>query len=172
MRVGTARRSWLALDDRSAAANPTLVVRAKTEGVAGDQITVEVQDASIASTAATRAATVLATASTANADSVDVTAADAANFRVGDVVEIDDGANKDRATIGAISGATFTFDAPLPDGFAAGTPLRIADLEPGQATLRVDDTTGIEPGSNLAISQGGPPESALVQSVDGRSEHR
>ena len=170
VRVGTARRSWLALADRSAAGNPTLVVRAKTEGVAGDQITVEVQDASIASTAATRVATVLSAASTANADSVGVTAADAANFRVGDVVEIDDGTHKDRATIGAISGATFTFDAPLPDGFAAGTPLRIADLEPGQTTLRVDDTTGIEPGSNIAISQGGAPESALVQSVDGAAK--
>jgi phage tail sheath protein FI len=169
VRVGTARQSWVALADRSGAGTPTLVVRALTEGTAGDLITVEVQDASIAATAATRQATTLASPSSANADSVSVQAADAASFRVGDVVEIEDAANKDRATIGSISGATLVFDDPVPHAFAGGTALRIADLAPGQTTLRVDATTGLEPGSNITIEQGANSETALVQSVDGKA---
>src|SRR3954471_19072970 len=109
VRVGTAERAALTLDDRSAASNPTLMVKASTEGVQGNTIQVSVQSASIASTAATRFATQLAAASTANVNHVDVPPADAANLRVGDWVVVSDAANSDRARITAITGGTLTF---------------------------------------------------------------
>src|SRR5215213_9372310 len=83
VRIGTARRASLALVDRSAAQNPTLEVEAKSEGVAGNNIAVAVQAASIANTQATALATTLSNAVAANVNQADVPAADAANLRVG-----------------------------------------------------------------------------------------
>src|SRR5947208_5461088 len=57
VRVATAARASLTLNDRDAAPKPVLVVKAKTDGVTGNAITVAVQDAHIvAAVAATRAA--------------------------------------------------------------------------------------------------------------------
>jgi uncharacterized protein len=172
VRIGTARRASLLLNDRSAAANGTLIVEAKTEGVAGNQITVVVQEVSIATTSATREETTLAAASTAGTNQVDVPAeADAQRFRVGDWVFIDDGTNDDRARITAIVGTTLSFAEPLGDAYAAGTPLRIADLDVGQRSIRVDDVTGFEPGTAITLTQDATTEGNVVLSVDAAGEH-
>lgn len=172
VRVGTARRSSLTLTDRSAAANDTLVVESKAEGVAGDQITVSVQAASIASTDATREETTLAAATVAQTNQVQVpAAADAERFHVDDWIVIDDATNSDRARITAINGTTLTFATPLANAFAAATPLRIADLDVGQRSIRVDDVTGIEPGSGIELTQGATTETNVVSAVDAAGEH-
>jgi Bacteriophage tail sheath protein len=171
VRVGTARRSSLTLVDRSAAHNPTLVVEARTEGVAGDAITVAVQGVSIVTTQATRLATTLSNAVAANMNRVDVPAADAANLRVGDWVVVDDGTNTDRARITAITGGTLEFAAALTHAYAAGDDLRIADLDVGQRSIRVDSVTGFQPGSGITLTQGATTEGNVVASVDPAGGH-
>jgi phage tail sheath protein FI len=164
VRVGTAVRANRALNDRGATPSPTLVVTAKQEGVAGNAITVEVQDASIvASVAAVRALATLSAASNAQAT---VTAAnDAANFRPGDVVFLQQGGTSERATISSISGTTITFQVNLTNTYTGGT-IRVADLAPAQRTIRVASTTGLEPGSYVSISQGATNEAGVVQAVE------
>jgi phage tail sheath protein FI len=172
VRVGSAQRSSLTLTDRSPAGNATLVVEAKTEGVAGDAITVSVQAASIDSTVATREETTLGAASVAMTNQVQVPAeADAKRFRVDDRVVIDDGTNSDRARVTAITGTALAFAAPLGNAYAAGTSLRIADLDVGQRSIRVDDVSGFEPGSGVALTQDGTTETNVVSGVDDAGEH-
>jgi uncharacterized protein len=165
VRIGTAAPASLTLNDRATpTARPTLVVAAKQEGVSGNAITVEVQDANIvASVNAVRAA---ATLSAASNDQATVTAAaDAANFRPGDVVSLTQGTNSERATIASISGTTIRFRANLTNTYTGGD-IRIANLEPGQTVIRIASTTGIEPGSYVRITQGPTNEARVVQSVE------
>jgi hypothetical protein len=94
-------------------------------------------------------------------------AADAANFRPSDIVVLQKGETRTRATIASIDDVTMTLQRPLvnPDDYTGGT-MRIADLIPGQRTMRVDSTTGIEPGLDISITQAPTTESRTVQSVD------
>jgi phage tail sheath protein FI len=170
VRVGTAARASLTLADRSAAANATLVVEAKTEGVAGNAIQVSVAAASTASTNGTRLETTLANPSAANVNQVDVPAADAANLRVDDWVIVDDGANSERARITGITGPTITFATALTNAYAAGTALRL-DLDVGQRSIRVDSVTGFGPGSGITLTQDGTTEGNVVASVDAAGSH-
>lgn len=165
VRVGTAAPASLTLDDRATpTANPTLVVTAGEEGVTGNAITVEVQDASIVSVvAAVRAEATLSAAS--NGEATVTAAADAANFRPGDTVFLDDGTNSERATIAGISGVTITFAVNLTNTYTSGT-IRVADLVPGQTMVRIVDTAGIEPGTYISVSQGATSESGVVQAVE------
>ena len=76
VRVGTAVSASLVLMDRNTTTpQGTLIVEAKTEGVAGNNITVAVHAVSIASTSATRAETTLANAGQPNVNQVDVASA-------------------------------------------------------------------------------------------------
>lgn len=162
VRVGTAARASLSLDDRDG--RPALTVTAKQEGVAGMGITAEVLDSSIAATTAVKAEGTLNGASTA--DSVDVTLT-TGDLRPGDIVLLDEGGNNELATVDRVVGATVTFRSNLLNAYAGGEAIRIADLSPGQRTFRVADSTGIEPGSYInATPQGGATQSAVVQSVD------
>jgi Bacteriophage tail sheath protein len=165
VRVATAVRASLALNDRATpTARPVLTVRAKDEGVDGNAITVEVQDAGLVSAvAATRAAGGLTAAS--NRQATLAAAADAARFRPGDVVLLEEGANSERATVASVSGATLAFQANLANAYTGGT-VRIADLAPGQKTIRLDATAGIEPGTSLRLTQGSTNETGVVQSVE------
>lgn len=172
VRVGSARRASLTLLDRSAASNPTLVVESKAEGLAGNSTTVAVQDATRAATAATREATTLAAASVAGTNQVQVPAqADADRFRVEDWIVVEDGANSDRAQISAIAGTTLTFAGPLANAHGAATPLRIADLEIGQLSIRVDSVANLEAGSGIELTQGGTTELNVVSAVDQTGRH-
>ena len=163
VRIGTAKRSELVLTDRSPGANDTLVVRAKTEGQDGDQITVQVKDASLAATTAQRA-----NAAIASADNSAITlahAADGANFLPDDVVLVADAANSENGVVESVVGVDVSLKAPLQQVYGNGT-VRLADLDVGTTSFRVASTAHIEPGTNLSISQGGAPESVVVQSVD------
>jgi phage tail sheath protein FI len=169
LRVGTAARASLPLADL--AGNPTLDVEATTEGVGGNTITVAVQPASMAQTVATRLETTLANPSLANVNQADVPAADAVKFRVGDWIVVEDGANSDRAQITAITDGTLAFDTALAHAHAAGTTLRIADLEPGQRSIRVDSVANLEPGSYITLTQGATTEGNVVTSADPAGLH-
>jgi phage tail sheath protein FI len=164
VRVGTGKQSTLTLKDRSAAGGrDTIVVKATQDGQQGDQITVEVQNASITATTTARAAATIA--STAGAVVTVTQAADAAGFRPEDIVFIDDGANSEWATVASVSGANITLKAAVTNAHTAGA-LR-TDLAAQQKRIRVADVTGLEPGSYVAISQsGGSPERHVVQAVE------
>lgn len=173
VRVGTAARASLPLNDRATAPatpRPTLVVTAKQEGVTGTAVTAEAQDASIvASVAASRAAATLTAAS--NNQATVTSATDAGRFKPGDIVSLTQVPPlpappiTERATIASVSGVTIRFQTNLTNTYTDGT-IRVADLAAGQKTVRVADTTGIEPGSYVSITQGVTPESLVVQSVE------
>src|SRR5262249_33596063 len=94
-----------------------------------------------------------ATLQSANANQATVTsAADAANFRAGDVVVLVQGATSELTTIANISGSTITFQTNLANTFSGGT-VRIADLRPGQSTIRLASVTGLQPGAHIYLTQ-------------------
>jgi uncharacterized protein len=164
VRVGTAARAARTLNDRAATPRPTLRVVARREGVTGNAITVAVQDASLVTSAPAARAT--ATLASGGNDRATVTlATDAATFRPGDVVFLQQGTTSERATIDSISGTTIAFRPNLTNQYTGGT-VRIADLIPGQSTIRVAATTGIEPGTYVSITQGATTESRVVQAVE------
>ncbi len=173
VRVGTGTAATLNLQDRSGKSRTALVVTALKEGVAGNQITVKVDNANIANTKAARAsANIAANGAPANQRTVGTAdATDAAKFNPGDTVLLAKGANSERSTISSISKdtvantTTFTMVANLTNDYGGGT-IRIADLIPGQTKFRVGSTAGIEPGSYIGIAQGATKENAVVRVVD------
>jgi phage tail sheath protein FI len=165
VRVSRARRASINLVDRAVAPQTALVVRALEEGTAGNVITVEVQDASIAT--GINAVRETSALTSANGTQVVVPATtDADRFRPGDAVLLVEGATSEQATIATISGTTLTLAASLANTYTAAGTMRIADLGLGQTRVRVDQTAGVEPGSNVVITQGPTTESAVVQAVD------
>ncbi len=107
-----------------------------------------------------------ATLVNASANQATVTlAGDAANFRPGDIILLAQGTTRERATTVSISGATITFQTNLVNTFTGGT-IRIADLSPGQRTLRVANSSGLQPGTSVYITQLPTVEEAIVQSVE------
>jgi Bacteriophage tail sheath protein len=166
LRVSTAVRASRTLMDRSAGGGkPALVVKAVDEGTAGNAITVEVADASLAAAVAQRATANLASASGKQA--VLQNAADSANFKPGDTVLLNEAAKNDRAVIAGIAGANLTLDASLANTYTSAGTMRIADLEPNQTRIRLDTVNKIEPGTYVKITQGGTTENAVVQAVEG-----
>jgi Bacteriophage tail sheath protein len=167
VRVGSAARSSLTLDDR--AGQPALVAMARTEGTHGDTITIEIRDSSIVPAVAvarkqaglTQAATTQATLDNA---------ADAADFRPLDEVLITEGANSERATIASISGVTVTFQSVLTRSYGANATMRVADLALSQRRIRLTDSTGVEQGSYVNISDGTNDQDGVVESVE-RASH-
>lgn len=165
VRVGTGVQASRTLSDRTTPGRPTLVVMAKQEGTAGNNIQVEVQNANIvASVAAVREEITLVSASNKQATAANAT--DAARFRPGDIVFLSEGANNDRVTVDRVSGVEITFRENLTNIYTAAGTLRIADLNPGQRRIRLADTTGIEAGSYINITDGTNTEGQVVQSVE------
>src|SRR5215813_4830031 len=150
--------------DRAAAPQATLKVMALKEGTGGNTTTVQVDDASLATTTIAKAqATPQSTAP--NKLSITVTlAADAAKFAPGDAVVINQGANNDSATVSNVSGATINFQSALTNTYNGGT-LRIADVPAGTTKIRVADASKIEPGSYVIISDGTNTEAGVVRVV-------
>jgi uncharacterized protein len=95
--------------------------------------------------------------------------ADAAKFRPGDTVLLASGAKNERATISSIAKdantTTFTLVASLGNDYSGGT-IRIANLIPGQAKLRLDSVAKLEPGTYVSVHAGGTPETGVVRLVD------
>jgi phage tail sheath protein FI len=143
VRIGTARATtW---DIANQAGEAVFRVRAKQEGIGGDNITVQVQAVNATGAAGRAVATGSATVQAING--VQVTVNNAAPFRVGDIVTENEAA---RAEITQIQGNLLTLSATLA-GLANGDTLRIANLLNTQNTFRMADTTGIHPGSVVII---------------------
>jgi phage tail sheath protein FI len=150
VRVGTGVQASLDLMDRSSAPQPTLTVTAQEEGVDGNNITVEVDDASLASTTA---ATATATVAGTSADQTSITVTDAAaaaQFKPGDVVLIWNGPINETATVRSVSDTTIAFQSKLANAYTSGT-VRL-DLMLNQMRIRVASTANFEPGSYVSIS--------------------
>ncbi|WP_440948566.1 phage tail protein [Methanosarcina sp. T3] len=81
-------------------------------------------------------------------------------FRVGDIIGIERTA--ERVTIDHIKGAEIFLNTSLKGSYTNGN-IRINDLIPGQTTFRVNDTTGLEQGSIIKISQGIKSEERTIQ---------
>jgi Baseplate J-like protein len=92
-------------------------------------------------------------------------AADAPKFQAGDIVQLRQDPKNDRATIASVSGTTITFTANLANTYTSGATIRIADLIPGQNTIRLNSTAGIDPNATLRITQGTTTELVIVQSI-------
>jgi uncharacterized protein len=170
VRVGRGAAATRTLNDQ--ANQPVLVVTAKQEGSAGNNITVEVQHASAA-----RGKVVRAEANFSKASGTEVTLAagtDPHTFQPGDIVLLKEGAKEEnpkpaRATIARISGQTLRLQEALSETFGEGT-VRIADLEPEQPTIRLDTVANIQSGTILQITQQGKePESQVVDKVEANS---
>ena len=144
---------------------PTLRVTAQEEGAAGDNITVQVDAASIISTTVPRAA--LTAAAVAGAKSVSLSAGDAASFKPNDKVTLK-GAATENAVIASISGTTVNLQAALANAYAIGDVIAFANVPAGLQQLRVADVTGFEAGSYVSISNGSDPDSYdVVRVVNG-----
>ncbi|NIE58653.1 MULTISPECIES: phage tail sheath subtilisin-like domain-containing protein [unclassified Burkholderia] len=176
VRVGTGVQASLALKDRNTVnAKPTLVVTALLEGVAGNGITVTVDDASINSTARVvdGQGPISAPASINSATNTGVVlanAADAARFSAGDWIVVEQPGppvQSERAQVASIAGAAITLKAALANAYGAGT-IRLPgnQIELASAT----DAAKFMPGDTVVVEQAGPPaisETAQVASTRG-----
>ncbi|XHS77617.1 phage tail sheath family protein [Burkholderiaceae bacterium UC74_6] len=166
VRVGTASRAAWTLLDRGAVPAPTLYAEALKEGVEGNNITIAVQNAAPGLVAGVNVLKGRAALKAGPATSVITlaAAADAAKFRVDDVVTVAGGAT--RYSIVRIAGDQITLSSAVATPVALNDIIRIADLAVGQKRFRVDKTDGIEPGSSLSLTQaGGNTENALVEKL-------
>ena len=144
-----------------------LVVPGRSEDY--NDIRVAVTEPSILN--AVRAQGTLSAAAASGQKQINLSASDAAKFRSGDIVFLV-GANSERAIIDRVVGTTITVKENLGNSYAANDSIRIADLETGQTAIRLNSTQGIDPGTNIRISQEQPlpapavTEDKIVQSVD------
>ncbi|HEV8239283.1 MAG TPA: phage tail sheath subtilisin-like domain-containing protein [Thermoanaerobaculia bacterium] len=169
VRVGTARATTWDVANRDN--QVAFGIQAQTEGVAGDLITIAVQEAHATGSPGPAVAT--GSAVTQNVSGITVTLVAGPNpFRVGDVVaENLPVQTNDRATITAISGNTLTLSAPI-NNLVSGETIRIAHLLPSQSSVRMVNTAGLSPGSVVLIDGRDAADAAdvtdhaIVESVD------
>lgn len=164
VRVGNGVAASLNLLDQGTPAQPTIAVVAQQEGTSGNAITVQVAQASIASTTAPTSNTTLSAAST----SISATLAAVAGFQPGDVVTLKQSGPpglSENATIGGISGSVVTFASPLTNSYPTGSTFRTADLTTGTTQVRLASVTGFQPGSYVHFSNGAAPDSFDVVRV-------
>lgn len=169
VRVGNGQAASLNLLDQAnkvVAANPqqpTLTVTAQQEGTSGNAITVQVAQASIASSTVPTANTTLSAAST----SMTATLTAVAGFQPGDLVTLTQPgpALTENATIAGISGNVVTFASPLTNSYPATSSFRTADLTAGTTQVRLASVTGFQPGSYVHFSNGAAPDSYDVVRV-------
>src|SRR5947208_8566217 len=86
VRVSKAARASCKLQDRAATPQDTLLVTARTEGTAGNNLTVDVQDASIVLVVAASRVTPTPNLISASNKQAQLAAPDAAKFKPGDIV--------------------------------------------------------------------------------------
>jgi phage tail sheath protein FI len=161
-RVGTAARALLDLDDRGA--GKALRVEALTEGVVGNGITVEVQDAQIVATANNARIRKASAATLSSANNVVKLAniADAAKFKSGDIVLV----GTERVEIDRIRQDELLLTSNLTTATGAGTVL-IDNVINGQLAFRVENSAGLEIGSVINIDDGTNDEDLVVTGVQG-----
>lgn len=167
VRVGTASRAAWTLLDRGAVPGNALRAEALKDGVDSNTVTIAVQDAAPGLVAGANVLKGRAPLKAGPATTLVTLAAiaDAAKFRVGDVVTVAGGAT--RYEIVRIAGDQVTLSAAVAAAVAANDILRIADLAVGQKRFRVDKTDGMEPGTVLSLTQaGGNTEDAVIERLE------
>ncbi|HEX9671578.1 MAG TPA: phage tail sheath subtilisin-like domain-containing protein [Thermoanaerobaculia bacterium] len=176
VRVGTGNATVWNLRDQAPTPAVAFRVRAKQEGKAGDQIKLEVKPFSATGATGVEAAAGDDPVASVSPDGLKVKVADPKKFRVGDVVA-KQGAAGSRAEIKAIDSTTkeLTLGSAIATLVGGGVDkLQIADLVPGQKTVRLKSTTGISPGSVVKLKgdNATPPpagaidEDVVIESVD------
>jgi hypothetical protein len=154
VRVSTAQAAWIELDDRASSGTPGKAVRlqAKTEGVAGNNIQVTVQDAQAVPSSAGAAVRKPSAAITSAAGNVIqlANASDAALFQPTDWLTID--STSERAQLDRVRGGQLILVTNLTASYGATHPVRVANLVAGQTTFRVQNGAGIEPGSVIHLA--------------------
>jgi phage tail sheath protein FI len=168
VRVGTALAA--AWDVKNANSEVALRVQALQAGLAGNNITVETQQAH--QTGAGGVALANPSSNVTNVTGLVVTVGNASAFRVGDIVtrEAAPEPAASRATITSIAGNAITLSTAIPS-LANGDTLRMASILPTQTTFRLAATTGVSAGSIVTLSgmdstQAPISEPAVVQIVD------
>jgi uncharacterized protein len=169
VRVGTAVRASLKLNDQAAAPVPTIEVTSKAEGISGNTIKIEVKDTAVTPVNVTKAQItfpgIVPNAATPK-EATTASALDAQKFNPGDTVLLEQGALKEQAIIASRTGMTVKFGSNLVNNFPAGATMRIADLASGEKKIRIDSLGSIQEGSYVGITAGPLKESAVVESVD------
>jgi phage tail sheath protein FI len=170
-RVSNAAHSELVLNDMNG--QPTIRLWARQPGILNPNVTVVVDD-DVHTVAVANAALYRPTANVTNATGTTITtnnADDAATFRPGDVVLIDDGGGtSEEAAVLRTEGAVIRLTAALANVYAAST-LRLADTAVGATEVRVENAAELGAGFVIELSQnpgGGNPvvtETAVVKSV-------
>lgn len=152
VRVGTAKAaSWEIKNSKTPTAETAFRLRAKQDGLSGNNITVEVQAAHATGVAGAALATASATVSAINGVIVKVN--NATVFRVGDIVtrQAVPEVMANRATITAVQGNDVTLSNPLA-GLAVADTVRLASIDLTQNTFRMASTAGIFPGTIANLS--------------------
>jgi phage tail sheath protein FI len=153
------------LDSRATGAQDVLRIEARELGVPAPTIDVTISHSSLVTTNAYRPN---ATVVQANGDRIQVgSAVDAAVFRPGDKVRIEDGPTHDEPVVQAVRGGLLILESPLTNTYTGGT-VRLADLVSGDSVLRLEAAaSGLGPGSVVEISQDGTgPETHVVRQVE------
>jgi len=158
----------LTLNDQ--AAQPTVRVYARRQGAMSPQITVAVDDdVHAVDPASARLFRPTATVTNASDTSIVVTNADdAAGFRPTDVVTIE--GTTEKVTVLRVDGTTIKLTQALAATHTSGT-LRLANLEPGDTIIRVENAAKLRSGSVIRLLQepggGAPPvqDTGVVKSV-------
>lgn len=166
VRVGTSQTAKLNLNDRASTGSAaTLVATAQRDGQIGNTIRVEILNSQIvdssknAAVQKARAAVSSASATTINLQN----ASDAAQFRSGDSVTIE--GSTERVLVNLVSGNQLILTNALTGTYTSSAFVRIADLVANQKTFRVQNSTGIEPGSVITLVQSSTQEAHPVASL-------
>jgi phage tail sheath protein FI len=146
VRIGTARAAAWDVENQRTPREVVFRVQAKEEGTAGNGITVQTQATHATGAAGVSIAT--GSASVTAVNGLEVTVSDSSQFRAGDTVTEDESS---RAVITRIQGNVLTLRSAIA-GLAANDTLRIANLLTTQSSFRMQDTTGLWPGSVVRIS--------------------
>jgi len=154
LRVGTAKNTQWQVQNQKP--EPVILLQAQTEGVVGDNITIQVADVNYTGAAGVAVANPTATV-TSGGGTTQLTINPANAFLAGD--NITDGTTT--ASVTNVQGSVITVSAPL-----AGPNLRIADITPGPGaiTFRMANTTGLFAGTVVQIT-GFDPTPAVNKTV-------
>jgi hypothetical protein len=175
VRVGTAKSAMFDIKNgKLPAAETAFSLRAKQEGLAGNNLTVAVQSAT--ATGAAGAAVAVASATVSAINGVRVTVNNASPFRVGDIVTrgVAPEVFTNRAEIKSIDGVTNTIElSNVLASLVVTENIRIASILPAQVKFRLASATGIFSGTiaKLKGDDADAPgtaveETVLVQTID------
>jgi uncharacterized protein len=165
--AGQGSAAFADLSDRGGTGK-ALHVQAQIEGSDGNNFSVAVQDAQIATTIVQKAT---ANASSASGNTITLqNQSDTSLFKPGDYVSLVN--STERAQIGQVGGNQLLLLTPLAGTYptapgGAAPVVQIADLGAKQTGFRLQNATGIESGSVIRLMQGNTTENHVVNSVAG-----